>query len=189
MIQNVLLASSLLLVAAPLAAQENFGVVGGFSAFEDLFGVVPGKRRNHTKGFCVEGTIEPLDSDIQSYSRSSLFTGNSSVVARVSHKGGKANPADDKYGLLGMALQITTPDNKAHVIAMNTEHFFNVSTTLEVLTRAIDSNGFSKERQFSIINSSARTGVEVLSDAIDWIENMDRNGYETQQVLLDGSIP
>jgi hypothetical protein len=72
---------------------------------------------------------------------------------------------------------------------MNTEHFFNVSTTLEVLTRAIDSNGFSKERQFSIINSSARTGVEVLSDAIDWIENMDRNGYETQLVLLDGSIP
>lgn len=72
---------------------------------------------------------------------------------------------------------------------MNTEHFFNVSATLEVLTRAIDSNGFSKERQFSIINSSARTGVEVLSDAIDWIENMDRNGYETQLVLLDGSIP
>jgi len=72
---------------------------------------------------------------------------------------------------------------------MNTDYFFNVCATLEVLTKAIDSNGFSKERQFSIVNSSARTGVEVLSDAIDWIENMDRNGYETQLVLLDGSIP
>ena len=71
---------------------------------------------------------------------------------------------------------------------MNTE-FFNVCATLEVLTKAVDSNGFSKERQFSITNSSARSGVEVLSDAIDWIENMDRDGYETQLVLLDGSIP
>jgi len=58
MIQNVLLASCLMLVAAPLAAQEKFDVAGGFTAFEDLFGVVPGKRRNHTKGFCVEGTID-----------------------------------------------------------------------------------------------------------------------------------
>jgi len=129
MIQNVLLAICFILVAAPLSAQEKFDVVDGFSAFEDLFGVVPGKRRNHTKGFCVEGTIVPLGSDIQSLSRSSLFRGNSSVVARVSHKGGKANPADDKYGLLGMALEITTPDNETHVIAMNTEHFFPVSTS------------------------------------------------------------
>jgi len=129
MIQNVILASSLMLVAAPLAAQENFDVVGGFSAFEDLFGVTQGKRRNHTKGFCVEGTMEPLDSDIQAYSRSSLFSGNSTVVARVSHKGGKENPADDEYGLLGMALEITTPNNETHVMGMNTEHFFPVATS------------------------------------------------------------
>ena len=67
--------------------------------------------------------------------------------------------------------------------------FFSVCATLEVLTKAVDSNGFSKERQFSVTGSSARSGVEVLSDAIVWIENMDRDGYETQLVLLDGSIP
>ena len=72
---------------------------------------------------------------------------------------------------------------------MNTDYFFNVCATLEVLTKAIDSNGFSKERQFSIVNSSARSAVEVLSDSIDRIENMDRSGYETQLVLLDGYIP
>ena len=71
---------------------------------------------------------------------------------------------------------------------MNTD-FFSVCATLEVLTKAVDSNCFSKDRQFSITGSSARSGVEVLSDAIDWIENMDRDGYETQLVLLDGSIP
>jgi len=129
MFKRILLVGSLAFVAAPVAAQNNFDVVDSFAAFEELFGVTEGKRRNHTKGFCIEGELEPMDSAVKMYSSSSLFTGNSSVIARVSHKGGKANPADDKYGLLGMAMQITTPANGLHVIAMNTEHFFPVATS------------------------------------------------------------
>lgn len=110
-----------------------FDVEGGFEAFENLFGVTPGKRRNHTKGFCVEGTLSPLSSDITSYSISPIFTGQSQVIARVSHKGGKANPADDKFGLLGMAMEITAPDGDLHIIGMNTEHFFPVSTSEEFI--------------------------------------------------------
>jgi len=91
MFKRILLVGSLAFVAAPVAAQNNFDVVDSFAAFEELFGVTEGKRRNHTKGFCIEGELEPMDSAVKMYSSSSLFTGNSSVIARVSHKGGKAN--------------------------------------------------------------------------------------------------
>ncbi len=72
---------------------------------------------------------------------------------------------------------------------MNRDQLFLVCNTLEVITKAVDSKGFTKERQFSIDSSSATSGVEVLSDAIDWIENMDRDGHKTHLLLLDGSIP
>lgn len=113
--------------------QEDFDAVSGFAVFEKLFGVVEGKRRNHTKGFCVEGTLSPVDPAIKTYSNSPLFTGVSSVIARVSHKGGKADPADDQYGLLGMGMEITPPDDDIHVIGMNTEHFFPVATSNEFI--------------------------------------------------------
>ena len=124
-----LLAVCLSLVAFPAASEGEFDTEGGFAAFEQLFGVTEGKRRNHTKGFCVEGELTPVDAAIRTYSNSPLFTGASTVVARVSHKGGKPNPADDKYGLLGMAMEISTSDSDLHVIAMNTEHFFPVATS------------------------------------------------------------
>lgn len=123
------LATCLSLAALPVAAEGDFDTEGGFAAFEELFGVTEGKRRNHTKGFCVEGELTPVGDAIHAYSNSPLFNGTSSVIARVSHKGGKPNPADDKYGLLGMAMEITTADDDLHVIAMNTEHFFPVATS------------------------------------------------------------
>ncbi|UWR44148.1 catalase [Phaeobacter inhibens] len=124
-----LFALCLSLTSLPAFAEGEFDTEGGFAAFEQLFGVTEGKRRNHTKGFCIEGELVPVDSAIKAYSNSSLFTGTSFVIARVSHKGGKPNPADDKYGLLGMAMEITTADDDLHVIAMNTEHFFPVATS------------------------------------------------------------
>ncbi|KIC21532.1 catalase [Leisingera sp. ANG-Vp] len=124
-----LFAICLSLAALPAAAEGEFNTEDGFAAFEELFGVTEGKRRNHTKGFCVEGVLTPVDDAVKAYSSSPLFTGTSTVIARVSHKGGKANPADDKYGLLGMAMEITTADDDLHVIAMNTEHFFPVATS------------------------------------------------------------
>ena len=129
MLRTPLFASCIALAALPAAANGEFDAKRGFAAFEKLFGVTEGKRRNHTKGFCVEGALTPLDPAIKAYSKSALFTGESTVIARVSHKGGKADPADDEYGLLGMAMEITTPEGDLHVIGMNTEHFFPVSTS------------------------------------------------------------
>ncbi|MDA7963579.1 catalase [Ruegeria sp.] len=129
MIRPSLMALCFSVAAFPVVAEDDFDFESGFETFEKLFGVTEGKRRNHTKGFCVEGTLTPLDAAIKDYSNSPLFTGTSSVIARVSHKGGKANPADDTYDLLGLSMQITTPDDDLHVIAMNTEHFFPVSTS------------------------------------------------------------
>ncbi|MFD1159913.1 catalase [Roseovarius aestuarii] len=126
--RTILMATCLSLASLPAAGGE-FDTEGGFAAFENLFGVTEGKRRNHTKGFCVEGELTPVDEAIKAYSTSPLFTGTSDVIARVSHKGGKANPADDKYGLLGLSMEISTHDDDLHVIGMNTEHFFPVSTS------------------------------------------------------------
>ena len=124
--RTILLATCLSLASLPATAEE-FDTEGSFAVFEQVFGVTKGKRRNHTKGFCVEGELTPVDPAIKAYSNSALFTGPSQVLARVSHKGGKPNPADDKFGFLGMAMEITTADDDLHVIAMNTEYFFPLS--------------------------------------------------------------
>lgn len=127
------MASCLALASLPAFAEGDFDTEGGFAAFEKLFGVTEGKRRNHTKGFCVEGVFSPVDAAIKDYSNSPLFTGQSTVIGRVSHKGGKPNPADDKFGALGLAMEITTTDDDLHVIALNTEHFFPVATSEEFI--------------------------------------------------------
>ncbi|MEO1110473.1 MAG: catalase [Pseudomonadota bacterium] len=161
MIKRSVLAMGFCVVAANVAAEEDFDFEKGFAAFENLFGLTEGKRRNHTKGFCVEGTLTPVDETIETYSNSPLFTSVSSVIARVSHKGGKANPADDKYGLLGLSLEITTPDDDLHVIAMNTEHFFPVPTSeafIELLRAKATGAGATKA--FAAANPSLKTYSE-----------------------------
>lgn len=110
------------------AQDAHTNAVNVISAFENVFGFTEGKRRNHTKGFCIVGTLTPQDEDIQSLSRSPLFTDQSTVLGRVSHKGGHANPSDAKFGHYGLALEITTSDGDFHQMSMNTEHFFPVST-------------------------------------------------------------
>jgi len=133
MLRTTFIASWLAIASLPAAADGGFDTEGGFAAFEKLFGVTEGKRRNHTKGFCVEGVLSPIDAAIKDYSNSPLFTGQSAVIGRVSHKGGKPNPADDKFGALGLAMEITTTDDDLHVIALNTEHFFPVATSEEFI--------------------------------------------------------
>ncbi|MEP4039242.1 catalase [Pseudophaeobacter sp.] len=157
MFRPSLLVVGLAAVSLPAVAEDSFDVEGGFAAFENLFGVTEGMRRNHTKGFCVEGVLTPEDSAILEFSNSPMFKGASSVIARVSHKGGKSAPADDKYGLLGLSMQILTSDDDLHVIAMNTEHFFPVSNSeafIELL-RAKSSGGESV-KAFAIANPSLR---------------------------------
>jgi len=97
-------------------------------SFERLFGVSKGKRRNHTKGFCFTATLSPVNPEIKRYSKSMLFKKESSVIGRLSHKGGNNNAADNKPGQYGMALSISTADSQTHQMSMNTLDFFPVST-------------------------------------------------------------
>lgn len=111
-----------------MAQDAQTNAVNVITAFEDVFGFTEGKRRNHTKGFCIVGTLTPQDAEVQTLSRSPLFTDQSTVLGRVSHKGGHANPSDAKFGHYGLALEISTDDGDFHQMSMNTEHFFPVST-------------------------------------------------------------
>lgn len=133
MLNKVALATSLALVATPNLAQEQRSPAQHLNTFEKLFGVTEGKRRNHTKGFCFEGEFTPVDSSVRELSNSPIFTETSKVYGRVSHKGGKANPADNKPGHYGLAFKITTADNSIHMMSMNTEHFFPTSTVADFM--------------------------------------------------------
>ncbi|KAB7615552.1 catalase [Amylibacter sp. SFDW26] len=113
-------------------------------AFEDVFGVTKGKRRNHTKGFCIIGSFEPQDAAILKYTNSPIFTQTSSVNGRVSHKGGNNKAADNKFADYGLAFEITTPDDDTHIIGMNTEHFFPVSTP-EAFSKLMQAKAIGKE--------------------------------------------
>ncbi|WP_018693730.1 catalase [Algicola sagamiensis] len=97
-------------------------------AFEKLFGKHKGKRRNHTKGFCFQGKLTPVDKQIELYSNASMFKSESTVIGRLSHKGGKLSPSDNKVGEYGMALAITTSEGQYSAMSMNTLDFFPVST-------------------------------------------------------------
>jgi catalase len=123
----------------PLANAEK-----AFAAFQDVFGVTKGKRRNHTKGFCIEGAFKPVDPAVRDLSTSPLFTGPSTVIARVSHKGGNNEAPNDKFGHYGLAMEITTADGDPHIINMNTEHFFPVSTP-EAFTELMRAKADGKE--------------------------------------------
>lgn len=97
-------------------------------AFESLFGVTPAKRRNHTKGFCFEGTLSPADKSITAYSNSPLFQEASSVIGRLSHKDGVNAAPDNKPAEYGMGLAISTESGAKQLMSMNTLDFFPVAT-------------------------------------------------------------
>ena len=71
---------------------------------------------------------------------------------------------------------------------MITPQFLSISTSLEVLTKAIDSKGFSTTRRFRVGYHGANTGFDVLNDAMDWLMNMTKEGYETQLSIYDISV-
>lgn len=128
MLIKKILATGFVLIATLNEAQAQKKPAQNLDTFEALFGVTEGKRRNHTKGFCFEGDLKPLNSSIKDLSNSSIFINTSKVYGRVSHKGGKANPADNIPGHYGLAFNITTSNSNIHMMSMNTEHFFPTST-------------------------------------------------------------
>lgn len=127
MIKLILGFSVVLLSHHVFASNSESAELKTVDAFEKIFGVTKGKRRNHTKGFCFDATLVPNDAAIKQYSISPLFTKNSNVVGRLSHKGGNYKAADDKPAEYGMGLSISST-NSTHLMSMNTLDFFPVST-------------------------------------------------------------
>lgn len=128
MIKLIAALSATWFVTSSLATEPQRVASSTVDSFEKIFGVTKGKRRNHTKGFCFEGRLEPQDLTIQEYSNSPLFTIASNVIGRLSHKGGNNAAADNKPGEYGMGLSINTADGSTHRMSMNTLDFFPVST-------------------------------------------------------------
>ena len=125
------------MLALPLSAVAQDGGYStaeqDFKVFEGTFGVTEGKRRNHTKGFCIVGEFAPVDAAILKYTNSPIFTQTSAVNGRVSHKGGSNTAPDDKFGDLGLAFELTTADDDYHIINVNTEYFFPASTPADFI--------------------------------------------------------
>lgn len=128
------------------------------SVFEGTFGVTEGKRRNHTKGYCIIGEFVPLDAKILEYTNSPIFTQTSSVNGRVSHKGGKNNPPDNKFADYGLAFEITTPQDDTHIINMNTEDFFPTSTA-DVFIELVRLKGVDKAAVPEFVKAHPQIGI------------------------------
>lgn len=128
MIKNMIAISLFAVSYQGLAASTMDTTIRTVESFEKVFGITEGKRRNHTKGFCFAGTLSPVDQTIMRFSNSPLFTAESKVTGRLSHKGGNYNAADDKPGEYGMGLSITSKSGEIHLMSMNTLDFSPVAT-------------------------------------------------------------
>lgn len=95
------------------------------SAIEDVFGITPGERRNHTKGTCAAGEFVGVPKAAARYSRSALFSGRPvPVVARFSLAGGNPKAPDVAKSPRGMALEFTLPNRGSqHMTMLNTPIF------------------------------------------------------------------
>src|SRR3990167_2197549 len=120
------LLTGVLTLAAPLcmAAEKEVTADQVVSALESTFGVIPGERRNHTKGTCAVGEFVGMP-DAAVYSRSALFSGKRvPVIARFSLAGGNPNAPDTAKSPRGMALEFGLPDNELqHMTMLNTPVF------------------------------------------------------------------
>ena len=122
------LAATLLLPLQLMAYDTYQHAANIVDSFEQKFSITKGKRRNHTKGFCFEAELIPKDSAITQYSTSPIFSAKSTVIGRLSHKGGNYHAPDNKPAEYGMGLAITTYSGNIHKMAMNTLDFFPVAT-------------------------------------------------------------
>lgn len=119
---------AVLVAVQTLPAMADKTALSTVNSFEKLFGVTEGERRNHSKGFCFTGTLQPMDKRMALYSTSPLFKYESQVIGRLSHKGGNFHAADNKPAEYGMGLSIKPATGKPHMMSMNTLDFFPVST-------------------------------------------------------------
>lgn len=108
----------------PAAAEEEVSAEQVVGAIEDVFGVTPGQRRNHTKGTCGVGEFTGTRA-AAAYSHSPLFSGKRlPVIARFSLAGGDPHALDTAKSPRGMALEFSLPGGELqHITMLNTPMF------------------------------------------------------------------
>jgi catalase len=112
--------AGLLVLALPpaFAAEPAVTAPQVVQAIENVFGVTPGQRRNHTKGSCVSGDFVG-NPEVSKFSRSALFSGKPvPVIGRFSLAGGNPQAPDTARSPRGMALQFKLPGDQLHQMAM-----------------------------------------------------------------------
>jgi len=104
---------------------------------EEIKGVVPGQRRNHIQGICVNGFFVG-NPNIKQYSNSPLFFGNKiNVVGRFSLAGSSIKTPDYSRRPRGLALMFKLPDGKKQVFAMLNIPVFSEDKPLTVYDNMI----------------------------------------------------
>ena len=110
---------------APAAKPVNAPQV--VDAIQDVFGVIPGQRRNHTKGTCAVGEFVGTK-EAQAFSKAGLFSGQTiPVTARFSLAGGNAKAPDAVRSPRGMALEFKMPDGRVQHMTMLNVPVFSAS--------------------------------------------------------------
>ncbi|MFT6590031.1 MAG: catalase [Rhodoferax sp.] len=122
------------LILAMMVPVASFSQVASVSAeqvveaMEKINGITPGARRNHINGVCASGTFVGAK-EIQAYSRSPLFSGQSiPVEARFSLAGGNPKAPDTAKSPRGLGIQFKLPDNSFHHFTMLNVPVFSVSS-------------------------------------------------------------
>jgi catalase len=97
-------------------------------AFEQVYGIHPGFRRNHAKGVCVSGFFESNDQGTR-LSKAVVFrTDRVSVIGRFSFGGGDPYVADAPDLIRGLGLLFWLPDGEEWRTAMINLPVFPVRT-------------------------------------------------------------
>jgi catalase len=108
----------------PLLAADTTTGPQMIDAFEGVFGVHAGQRRNHIKGTCAAGEFVGTK-QAAALSSSALFTGKAvPVIARFSLGGGNPDVPDAAPAPRGMALEFHLPGGGLqHITMINTPIF------------------------------------------------------------------
>ncbi len=122
--KNVAVGIFLLTSSGAMAGNVEVSAEAVVGAFETIFGVTPGERRNHTKGTCAVGEFVGAKA-AEKISRSILFSGRPvPVVARFSLAGGNPNAPDSANSPRGMALEFSGEGGVVqHMTMLNTPVF------------------------------------------------------------------
>lgn len=119
------------------AAASSLSPARVVDALENKFGVHPGQRRNHTKGFCFSGQFRGTAA-ARALSRSALFGADPvPVLGRFSLAGGDPDAADNAPNNHGMALRFTLPGGALQQMAMLDIPMFDLATPEGVLAKQL----------------------------------------------------